>query len=198
MTSNTFDPYISVSDPSPPPNTVPMTLLNPITREDTASDQSDWYSDPTQTSAPVLASNQPMQNNPLSPFGYPQTAPIQQQQITSMDFIFTQPPSENDSIYDTPSTFVYPSVETTYMQPTPLLQPPPPVDLMSLDSPKPSPLAKANTDNIPTSPPAKPKSEKTKFFTLKRSKTKSEPEKRSLSMESPSEVKNSSSQSYYL
>ncbi len=77
---NTPDPYLTVRDPSPPPNTVPMTLSNPVARKSTTTEQSEWYSEVTHVPAPVLASYPPMQNNPLSPFGYPQTTPLQQQQ----------------------------------------------------------------------------------------------------------------------
>ena len=203
-TPNIPDHYLTVRDPSPPPNTVPMTLSNPVARKNTATDQSEWYSGDTHVPPPVLASHPLMQNNPLSPFGYPQTAPIQQQQQQNgpPNSMYTQPVTQFDSIYDSPSTFVYPppTVETTNTQSTPVIQSssPPPADLISLASPKPLTSSKSNGDNTATSQPSKPKSDKSWFGTLKRKKTKSEPDQRRLSTENHLEVINSSFRSYLL
>jgi len=173
-----------------------MTLSNPLVRKDTTSDQTaDWYSGVTHAPAPVLASQPPVQNNPLSPFGYSQTTPSQQPPPTSWDFTFTPPASQDEAIYDTPSSFMYPppSTGTTNTQSTTVVQPPT-ADLMSLNSPITPAASKSNVENTTTSTSSKPKSGKSWFGTLGRQKSKAEADKRRLSAEDPSEVINFSFQ----
>ncbi len=193
LPSNSYEPYMPVVDPSPPPGSVPTSIVNPSTTQTTVLDDfNTYYPDYTQAPTDVLPSNSQPSYDLLSTFGYQQTSTLQQQQQQDSfanNFVFPAT-SVNESMYDAPSPYLLPSTatETTIRQSIPIMSPSLANNLTSLPPPVTAPPPKAKTDNTVTSPAPKTKPEKTKFFTLKRQKAKPEPEKRSSLVETVSEV----------
>jgi hypothetical protein len=173
---------------------VPTSIVNPLAKQTTVLDDfNTCYPNYTEASTDVLSSNSQSSYDLFSQFGYQQTSTLQQQQQQqdpfANNFVFPTT-SANDSIYDPPSQFSLPYnvTETTTRQSIPIMSPSLADNLTSLPPPVTATAPKANNDNTVTSPAPKSKPEKTKFFTLKRQKTKPEPEKRSSLVETHSEV----------
>ncbi|CAF1134396.1 unnamed protein product [Adineta steineri] len=199
---NTFnatpDQYITVIDPSPSIESVPATLINPFSMQNTASNQQQdlWYADYSGSSQVVTTTttNPPPSSNVLSPFGYTQSMPSQQQNYDT-SFMFPPTTSLDENLYEIPKPFI-PSTftnQSTTIQSAPFIPPSPSDNLMSPVSPVIPTPSKLNTENSLVSPSPKPKSEKSNFFTLRRQKTKPEAVSHSNKEEFDSDLESSGS-----
>ncbi|UJR08836.1 hypothetical protein I4U23_013090 [Adineta vaga] len=188
-TQQTPDLYTPVDDIPIPLESLPTSVLNPfVTQNQTFDQQETWYPSYPEASTTTLPENPPAAYNTLSPFGYPQ---LPQQNTYVNNFTFP-PVTQQEAVYENPPI---PSMTSNRTETAPaVVSPTQTNNLMSLASPPlppPPPIPAKNVDNTQASTPAsaspKAKPEKSGFLTLKRQKTKTEPEKRQSLVETRSE-----------
>jgi hypothetical protein len=126
------------------------------------------------------------QHNLLSPFDQPQ----EKQNSLLGDLMLSSPTSKTDYLYDTPSSILINvnSSETTSIQSIPTNN----ISSSSTNDPMTHNSSinttKSNNENIVATPTTKNKSEKTKLFSLKRQKDKTDPDKRRMSVDNGLDV----------
>lgn len=194
MTLNSANPFTSNVNSSTPPDLFSMNDSNSMQQpNDTYYPSYEHVFTPIERTPPVSQSIPPSTFNPVASFPYVQPKAVEQpsnQLVTSLDNFNFPPPAtqqvrQSDSNYDVTSPMSSLNQHTT-MTSQPINNPPPPPPTPTENrntnqtvASKPSSEAKVEE---PVQPKVKPRS---KYFTLKRQKTKSDGEKR-LSFGEPS------------